>query len=269
MAVVPPGSLVMDVMAGVGGFPVYFARRHCVVLANDINPRAAALCLHNTELNRLAAFIRVYNMEGRDFLKHCITNLQLLSTSNQVFDSTGISKHFDDPLQYRDDTAHPAQDDKRRKRRKLLTPSVNAGTAVAATDYAAVNSSTAESTTAGTVANGRTVHMVMNLPEISIEFLDVFRGAAEDIESAPQAGAAVADQEVQGTPARLLYGHVYCFARNDPPIVEIRPRFESSLGLWPEDSKITKVRDVAPNKIMYRVDFSFACRVDKLVNDKQ
>ena len=83
-----------------------------------------------------------------------------------------------------------------------------------------------------------TTHFIMNLPEIAIEFLDVFRGIFK-------AKSVTADYRV----------YVHCFSRSGES--EIRQRIQSTLGTTEdlEGLEIVEVRDVAPNKKMYCAQF--------------
>ena len=40
ISLIPPGSFVADVMAGVGPFAVPLAKKGCYVLGNDLNPES-------------------------------------------------------------------------------------------------------------------------------------------------------------------------------------------------------------------------------------
>merc|ERR1712222_56930 len=90
----------------------------------------------------------------------------------------------------------------------------------------------------GSSSRTAVVHAIMNLPELALDFLDVFSGICPG-------------DQCPG-PTQI---HCYCFARSDPPHGEILPRVEAALGALPPDVKVVNVRDVAPNKIMYCVEF--------------
>jgi tRNA (guanine37-N1)-methyltransferase len=51
--VIPKGSIVCDVMAGVGAFSMHLAKRGCYVLANDYNKRATECIQINTNKNKV------------------------------------------------------------------------------------------------------------------------------------------------------------------------------------------------------------------------
>ena len=69
--VVPPGSVVADLMAGVGPFavPLALAPRGCAVHANDLNPASHAALVDNVRRNKVAARVTTYNMDARAFVR--------------------------------------------------------------------------------------------------------------------------------------------------------------------------------------------------------
>merc|ERR1712087_982423 len=86
----------------------------------------------------------------------------------------------------------------------------------------------------------------MNLPELALDFLDAFRQMMQTGVSALFSGSAVE-----------LAVHCYCFATTkENPAAEINPRLLNALGVVPEGVQIREVRDVAPKKNMYCVEFN-------------
>ena len=88
------------------------------------------------------------------------------------------------------------------------------------------------------------IHFFMNLPELAVEFLDVFPGLFQDVD-----------------PADLIHFqlprvHCYCFSKSDDPQKDARERVENVLGYPLDDShRVRIVRNVAPNKEMLCVVF--------------
>lgn len=94
------------------------------------------------------------------------------------------------------------------------------------------------------------VHVVMNLPELALDFLDAFRGMMQSGVSELFSGSAVE-----------LRVHCHCFAHDDKsPDTEIHPRIVKAMGALPAGLKIREVRDVAPKKNMYCVEFALPLR---------
>lgn len=69
VALLKPGDLLFDVFAGVGPFAIPAAKKNCAVFANDLNPESFKWLQHNCKLNKVDKKVKVFNMDGRDFLK--------------------------------------------------------------------------------------------------------------------------------------------------------------------------------------------------------
>ncbi|XP_076978565.1 tRNA (guanine(37)-N(1))-methyltransferase isoform X1 [Tamandua tetradactyla] len=64
-----PGDVLFDVFAGVGPFSIPVAKKNCTVFANDLNPESYKWLLHNCKLNRVDQKVKVFNLDGKDFLQ--------------------------------------------------------------------------------------------------------------------------------------------------------------------------------------------------------
>lgn len=64
-----PGDVLFDVFAGVGPFAIPAARKNCTVFANDLNPESHKWLLHNCKLNKVDQKVKVFNMDGKDFIQ--------------------------------------------------------------------------------------------------------------------------------------------------------------------------------------------------------
>lgn len=86
------------------------------------------------------------------------------------------------------------------------------------------------------------IHLTMNLPAMAVEFLDTFCGLMWGY---------------TGPIDPLPLVHVYCFAKGDDPAVIAKGLVEESLGykLGANLQGVNFVRNVAPNKDMFRVSF--------------
>lgn len=64
-----PGDILFDVFAGVGPFAIPAAKKNCTVFANDLNPESHKWLLHNCKLNKVDQKVKVFNLDGQDFLQ--------------------------------------------------------------------------------------------------------------------------------------------------------------------------------------------------------
>ncbi|GAB5593783.1 tRNA(m(1)G37)methyltransferase [Umbelopsis nana] len=75
---------VCDVFAGVGPFALPAAKKGCNVYANDLNPVSYKWMVENVKLNKIKDSLHAYNMDGRDFVKQAISDLdKALSTGDK------------------------------------------------------------------------------------------------------------------------------------------------------------------------------------------
>ncbi|XP_044292341.1 tRNA (guanine(37)-N1)-methyltransferase isoform X2 [Varanus komodoensis] len=173
-----PGDLLFDVFAGVGPFAIPAAKKNCVVFANDLNPESYKWLQHNCKLNKVDKKVKVFNMDGRDFLRGPVKE--------------ELAKQL--PLKERESS----------------------------------------------------LHIVMNLPAMAIEFLDVFRHL---LEGAPVSNA-------------LPTVHCYCFSKDGSPAQAVQERVEACLETSLEGlCSIELVRRVAPNKDMFCISFRLPAEV--------
>ncbi|XP_032091625.1 tRNA (guanine(37)-N1)-methyltransferase [Thamnophis elegans] len=90
------------------------------------------------------------------------------------------------------------------------------------------------------------VHIIMNLPAMAIEFLDVFRNLLK--------GEPVCDE--------LPTVHCHCFSKHDNPTQDAQERVEALLGTSLHGLCSVKwVRNVAPNKEMMCISFQLPAEV--------
>ncbi|XP_062974271.1 tRNA (guanine(37)-N1)-methyltransferase [Elgaria multicarinata webbii] len=173
-----PGDLLFDVFAGVGPFAIPAAKKNCVVFANDLNPESHKWLQHNCKLNKVDQKVKVFNMDGREFLEGPVKE----ELAKQL--SLGERKS--------------------------------------------------------------SLHIVMNLPAMAIEFLDAFRH--------------LLDGEPGSTGLPTV--HCHCFSKNDDPAQDIQARVEACLGTSLEGlCSIELVRKVAPNKDMMCISFQLPAKL--------
>ncbi|EDV39829.2 uncharacterized protein Dana_GF20072 [Drosophila ananassae] len=97
------------------------------------------------------------------------------------------------------------------------------------------------------------IHITMNLPAMAVEFLDAFRGI-------------FTEEELSALPSNVVYPlvHVYSFAKGENTKQLVQELVERNLGTSLDDELlqgISFVRNVAPNKDMYRVSFRLSHRL--------
>lgn len=177
-----PGDVLYDVFAGVGPFSVPAGKKHCTVLANDLNPESYKWLQSNIKRNKVTHCVSAFNKDGRDFICNEIKNDLVSRWRN-------------------------------------------------------------------TEAKDYKIHITMNLPAMAVEFLDSFRGLLSDME------------ETFHSIYPLV--HVYCFAKGENTSEIARTLVEDNLGLKLSDNLdgIYFVRNVAPNKDMYRISFHLTSEI--------
>lgn len=63
------GDVLYDVFAGVGPFAIPAAKKHCKVLANDLNPESFKWLQHNIKINKVTDRVSAFNKDGGDFIR--------------------------------------------------------------------------------------------------------------------------------------------------------------------------------------------------------
>ncbi|KAF9919360.1 tRNA(m(1)G37)methyltransferase [Lobosporangium transversale] len=224
---------VCDVMAGVGPFAMPAAKKGCMVYANDLNPSSYASMLENKVLNKIEGNLNIYNMDGRDFIRQAVKDLEA-SGYQRPPDSTVVVKG-------KKTTAKP--------KGAAITPDSTSGTPSTPT--------TSISTPISTSVTGKRSfktfdHFVMNLPASAIEFLDAFRGLFKGRES-----------EILEPKKQLPMIHCHCFSKSEKPEEDVRERVEAAMGgrLELDSVKLHWVRKVAPNKDMYCISFRLPAEI--------
>ncbi|KAI8883999.1 hypothetical protein K501DRAFT_323216 [Backusella circina FSU 941] len=78
---------VCDVFAGVGPFALPAAKKGAIVYANDLNPTSYHWMKENIKANKIKTGIQPYNMDGRDFIRQAVKDVQATcATEWKTFD---------------------------------------------------------------------------------------------------------------------------------------------------------------------------------------
>ncbi|KAH9837256.1 Met-10+ like-protein-domain-containing protein [Rhodofomes roseus] len=220
-----PEDVVADIFAGVGPFALPAAKKGCAVLANDLNPNSYKSLRLNIENNRVSELVRPSCMDGRDFIR-------------DVF-----NRCYDEPMP---PVPPPklSRVEKREARKKRaerdLPPAPDARREAA--------------------RRTRITHVVMNLPETAIDFLNEFNGVLGPVKAQGRGLSGIYD-----SPENMPMIHCYCFTKildYEAATVEIRQRVEAALGGKLEgDVESVAVRRVAPHKDMYCLSFRLPYKV--------
>ncbi|KAF8921929.1 Met-10+ like-protein-domain-containing protein [Mucidula mucida] len=200
-----PDDVLADVFAGVGPFAIPAAKYGCGVLANDLNPSSYQYLVHNIMENDVSELVRATCEDGRDFIR-------------DVF-RRPIKKPF------------PAYTGPRKSKTRARKERKGAE---GASDYAFI-----------LPPRDQITHLVMNLPDSAIEFLDTFRGV-------------LAAPELREKYTTMPMVHCHCFTREaeEEKAHAIFWRVALKLGRRPaEDVSLFHVRSVAPGKEMYCISF--------------
>ncbi|KAI9479532.1 hypothetical protein BDB00DRAFT_858726 [Zychaea mexicana] len=77
---------ICDVFAGVGPFALPAAKKGAIVYANDLNPASYQWLNENIKLNKITKGIHPYNLDGREFIRKAVEDLQATSEEWKTFD---------------------------------------------------------------------------------------------------------------------------------------------------------------------------------------
>ncbi|GAA5980307.1 hypothetical protein JCM10908_001607 [Rhodotorula pacifica] len=257
-------DVIVDGFAGVGPFAVPAGKKGCAVLASDLNPASAEALAGNVKLNKVESNVRTWNEDGRDFIRESV-----LRVWNEPFPG------YVAPLSSRERS-------RRARAEREARNAVQSSTPPAPTDALPADS---ESAAGQSAADGQTNaqsppsipskvppststeipeklrrlpnHYIMNLPASALTFLDAFRGLYRPLYE--QIGEAEATKAIEAA-GGLPIVHCYCFTKEIEGAEEdICQRATEVLGykVHPglQDFAVRFVRDVAPKKEMYCLEF--------------
>ncbi|BGP21883.1 tRNA(m(1)G37)methyltransferase [Rhodotorula toruloides] len=250
-----PTDVVVDGFAGVGPFAIPAGKKGCAVSASDLNPASAEALAENVKLNKVEKNVRAFEDDGRHFIQ------------------TSILKIWNDPFS----PYVPAMTSREAKRRARAQREARAAAAAAAPSAlseppasstappadlpAYLSSSLSSSDSAPSKLAGRPRrlpnHYIMNLPASALTFLDAFNGLFRPLYDL--VGEEVVKRAVEEA-GGLPIVHCYCFTKEvEEAEKDICARATEALGHRVDpslpDFALRYVRDVAPNKAMYCLEF--------------
>eukprot|EP00842_Homolaphlyctis_polyrhiza_P004821 jgi/Hompol1/533/HPOL_002532-RA len=215
------GDLICDVFGGVGPFALPAAKNaQCIVFANDLNPQSYKYLIENIKLNKLERRIRPSNLDGRQFIRQSLQDLN-------------------DPDVWETLQAAERKLAKKRRESKDAKPSSSASTSIPEPEvYKPMD--------VQHVIDGTRYfkHYIMNLPATAIEFLDAFQGLYSGKRD------TITDEQ-------LPMIHCHCFSRAEDLKADVVERVERVIGVRLDQNHLSVhiVRTVAPNKIMLCISF--------------
>ncbi|GAA6013619.1 hypothetical protein JCM11491_002728 [Sporobolomyces phaffii] len=224
-------DVVCDAFAGVGPFAIPAGRKGCGVLASDLNPASAEALAENAKINKAEATVRTANEDARDFIRSSVMAVWETPFPAYV----------------------PPLSNKERNRRNREARGFAASTSTPPTTAEPAPQPPAE--TPALPPRRIINHFVMNLPASAIEFLDAYRGLYRELYAKHGDEAREAIKQVG-----LPLVHCYCFTKDiEGAEKDICERATRALGfeVHPklQDYALRFVRDVAPKKEMYCLEF--------------
>ncbi|GJP53898.1 hypothetical protein CLOM_g13015 [Closterium sp. NIES-68] len=91
-------DVVCDVFAGVGPIAIAAAKRVKRVYANDLNPSALTFLAQNIIANRVEGKVEIFNLDGRDFIRHLLSLPRPVQMSRVVMNLPADAIEFLDVL---------------------------------------------------------------------------------------------------------------------------------------------------------------------------
>lgn len=230
-----PGEIVCDVMAGVGPFAVPAGKKQCLVFANDLNPESYKYLKANINSNKVDAFVKPSNLDGREFIKQ----------------SVGIIADFQKLTPLIKYTNRPSTDFRRGKQKKSK-PATKLG------EELPPKKKRVSDFNVPLFAS----HYVMNLPDSAITFVDAYIGLFSN------GFSGMSKEEVTKLPGyKLPVINVHHFEKYKAEEIEgnVEEELERRMHAkvvrqlnYPiplEKINFHIVRQVAPCKLMYCISF--------------
>ncbi|KAJ3342793.1 tRNA(m(1)G37)methyltransferase [Gonapodya sp. JEL0774] len=282
------GSVVCDVFAGVGPFAVPAAVNGGwgpassegaergggtagdpppprLILANDLNPASYEYLVKNISLNHVMGQVVPYNLDGREFIRRSITELQSDCVQKGIVEAVKRGRRK---------AAERVMQAQAKKRKRGVEDVGGAGRTRHSVGNGSADKSgvpdTAQEEPVDSSSYRWPHHFVMNLPATAVEFLDAFSGLYRPhlhllpphllarLEDPNKYDPPTASSDVKlDLPFPMPTVHVHCFSKKEDVERDAVEMVESRLGcvLQPGTYSAHRVRDVAPRKEMVCVSF--------------
>ncbi|GKT36294.1 tRNA (guanine(37)-N(1))-methyltransferase, eukaryotic like protein [Aduncisulcus paluster] len=238
-SLVKPGDIILDMFAGVGPFVVPAAKQGAFVFGNDLNPASVKWLKYNIIDNKVDERAIISELDAREFIKKIFGAGMLPILSEKEWkikkDSRKIEKLR--PLKKKEKLHAEIQ----RKHMASKDPSIKTTREYMSSlpGFEYLDKESPDHAQKQWVCCDR---IIMNLPALAVEFLDVF----EDLYPCD-------------TPLDILPTiHVYTFSPKENPCEDAIRRVMEIMKLEEDcDIEISTriVRDIAPGKLMVVVEF--------------
>ncbi|CAD2090116.1 met-10+ like protein, putative [Plasmodium vinckei brucechwatti] len=283
-SIVQNNSIIIDVFGGVGIFSLLLSSKSCLCFSNDINKHAYDYMNINIDINKKKNIL-TYNLDGRQFIEKII-DLDIFSIKNPDI----LTMHIDeqnkknismDIINSKDHalTAKKQKENKnniyRKKKQLIISGNENNNPAHyeqdttnytldvntniqnekcnAGNSSSDICSSTKDDENKNThdqesqfkidinLSNYNDIHVLMNLPQLALDFLDAFKKIKKQKEN---------------NKIRNIFIHCYYFSNPESFYEHAEKSIMSHFKKLPQEMKVTEIRKVAPNKLMYAVEFN-------------
>ncbi|XP_042411310.1 tRNA (guanine(37)-N1)-methyltransferase 1-like isoform X1 [Zingiber officinale] len=246
------GEIICDMFAGIGPFSIPAAQKGCLVFANDLNPHSASYLQLNAKINKVEDYVCVHNMDARDFMQHLMTfpgSEGTINTAGAVSNADHVNALLTSQKQVGAKETLDASNDHRNCLDRA--PKDEFSTTKRQFDNTGFleNGNITKRTRGLPLTESRpwahVDHVIMNLPASALEFLDVFKDLIQR-------------EQWRGP---LPWIHCYCFMRTTETKESTLAKAEAFLSTRIPEPFFHRVRDVAPNKVMYCLSFKLPADV--------
>jgi len=248
------GDVICDMFAGIGPFSIPAGQKGCIVYANDLNPDSVHYLKTNAKINKVEDYIFAHNMDARVFMQNLMIApdpeaKSQFATANSSSEETFCANEHSMPNGNHDDVQENCQESldgssvvntTAKRRQETSSEGDVACQEEDANQTKKRNNKKVKSSGPLPVKPWEHIdHVVMNLPASALQFLDCFSGLIQK-------------RYWKGSLPRI---HCYCFIRSSESEEFILCEAQNKLNAKIAEPVFHRVRDVAPNKVMYCLSF--------------